>query len=166
MNSKKTIMFLVLILLFASAFCRVSSAAQRKTDYDPKMELIREEAQRAKREAYEKAKAKLEEDLSEIDLPRDTSQRISVKEVRISGNTLLTTDELLEDMPLIFNASTETIKMADSDSLYDLRILHDYIAETDNLKLEIIATDIFDTTDAIVLKPYFQQEAQYAVKKL
>ena len=129
MNSKKTIMFLVLILLFVSAFCCVSSAAQRKTDYDPKMELIREEAQRAKREAYEKAKAKLEEDISEIDLPRDTSQRISVKEVRISGNTLLTTDELLEDMPLIFNASTETIKMADSDSLYDLRVLHDIILE-------------------------------------
>jgi hemolysin activation/secretion protein len=65
---------------------------QRKTGYDPKVEQIREEAERAKREAHEKAKANLEEEISEIDLPQDTSRQIIVKEVRISGNTLLTTD--------------------------------------------------------------------------
>ncbi|MBC8471200.1 MAG: ShlB/FhaC/HecB family hemolysin secretion/activation protein [Planctomycetes bacterium] len=84
---------------------------------------------KTRREAIEKAKAKLQEEISEIDLPEDTTQRISVKEIRISGNTLLTTDELLADMPLIYNASTETLKMAESDNLYDFRALHDIILE-------------------------------------
>lgn len=129
MSSTKTIMCFVLVFLLCSIFCLETIAAQRKTEYDPKMERMCEEAARAKREAYEKAKAKLEEDISEIDLPQDTSRRISVKEIRISGNSLLTIEELLTDMPLIFNDSTETLKMAGSESLYDFRVLHDIILE-------------------------------------
>ncbi len=127
MSSTKTIMCFVLVFLLGSVFCFAVDAAQRKTDYDPKMEQMREDAQRAKRQAHEKAKAKLEEDISEIDLPEDTSQRISIKEIKISGNTLLTTDELLDDMPLIYNDSPETLKTADSANLYDFRVLHDVI---------------------------------------
>ncbi|MCP4610977.1 MAG: ShlB/FhaC/HecB family hemolysin secretion/activation protein [Planctomycetes bacterium] len=127
MSSTKTIMCFVLVFLLYSVFCFEAGASQRKTDYDPKMEQMREDAQRAEREALEKAKAKLAEDISEIDLPEDTTQRISVKEIRISGNTLLTVDELLADMPLIYNASAETLTIADSDNLYDFRILHDVI---------------------------------------
>ena len=129
MSSTKAIMSFVLVFLLGSVFCFAVDAAQRKTDYDPKMEQMREEAQRAKREAHEKEKAKLEEEISEIDLPQDTTQRISVKEVRISGNTLLTTDELLDDMPLIYNDSAESLKTAGSESLYDFRVLHDIIFE-------------------------------------
>ena len=127
MSSTKTIMCFVLIFLLGSVFCFKADASQRTTDYDPKMEQMREDAQRAKREALEKAKTKLQEEISEIDLRQDSTQRISVKAIRISGNTLLTTDELLADMPLIYNASAETLKMADSDSLYDFRVLHDII---------------------------------------
>ena len=129
MSSTKTMMCFVLVVLLGSVFCFTADASQRKTEYDPKMEQMREDAQRAKREAHEKAKAKLEEDISEIDLPQDTTKQISVKEIRISGNTLLTTDKLLAGMPLIYNASAETLKMADSDSLYDFRVLHDIILE-------------------------------------
>ncbi len=129
MSSTKAIKSFVLVFLLGSVFCFVADASQRKTDYDPKMEQMREEAQRAKREAHEKEKAKLEEEISEIDLPQDTTQRISVKEVRISGNTLLTTDELLDDMPLIYNDSAESLKTAGSESLYDFRVLHDIIFE-------------------------------------
>jgi hemolysin activation/secretion protein len=129
MNSTKTIVCFVLVFLLGSVFCFAAYSAERKTSYDPKMEQMREEAQRAKRQAYEKAKAKLEEEISEIDLPQDTTQRISVKEVRISGNTLLTTDELLDEMPLIYNDSTETLKTAGSENLYDFRVLHDIILE-------------------------------------
>ena len=129
MSSTKTIMCFVLVFLLSSVFCFVADAAQQKTDYDPKMEQIREEAERAKRQAHEKAKAMLEEEISEIDLPQDITQRISVKEVRISGNTLLTTDELLAGMPLIYNDSAESLKMAGSESLYDFRVLHDIILE-------------------------------------
>ncbi len=129
MSSTKTIICFVLVFLLGSVFCFTAVAAEQKTSYDPKMEQMREDAQRAKREAYEKAEAKLEEEISEIDLPEDTTQRISVKEIRISGNTLLTTDELLDDMPLIYNDSSEPIKTADSENLYDFRVLHDIILE-------------------------------------
>ncbi len=129
MGSTKTIMCFVLVFLLGSVFCFAADAAERKTGYDPKMEQMREDAQRAKRQAHEKAKAKLEEEISEIDLPEDTTRRISVKEIKINGNTLLTTDQLLDDMPLIYNDSPETLKMADSANLYDFRVLHDIILE-------------------------------------
>ena len=129
MSSTKTIMCFILVFLLGSVFCFTADASQRKTEYDPKMEQVREDAQRAKRQAHEKAKAKLEEDISEIDLPEDTTKLISVKEIRISGNTLLTTDKLLADMPLIYNDSLDTLQMADSSSLYDFRVLHDIILE-------------------------------------
>jgi hemolysin activation/secretion protein len=127
MSSTKTIICFVLVFLLGSVFCFDAIAAQRRTEYDPEMEQMREEALRAKREAHEKAKAKLEEDISEINLPQDTSKKIDVKEIRISGNTLLTTDELLDNMPLIFNDSTETLMMAGSENLYDFRVLHDIV---------------------------------------
>jgi hemolysin activation/secretion protein len=129
MSSTKTIMCFVLVILLGSVFCFKADASLRKNEFDPKMEQMREGARRAKREAHEKAKAKLDENISEIDLPEDTTQKISVKEIRISGNTLLTTDKLLADMPLIYNASLDTLKMADSRDLYDFRVLHDIILE-------------------------------------
>ena len=121
MSSTKTILCFVLVFLLGSVFCFEVLAAERKTEYDPEMEQMREGAKRADREAHEKAKAELEQDISEIDLPEDNTRQINVKEIRISGNTLLTTDELLADMPLIYNDSTEPLKMADSSSLYDFR---------------------------------------------
>jgi hemolysin activation/secretion protein len=123
-------MCFVLIFLLGSVFCFAEGFSGPKADDAQKIEQMREEAERAKREAYEKANAKLDEDISEIDLPRDSTQRISVKAIRISGNTLLTTDELLADMPLIYNASDETLKIAESDNLYDFRILHDIILDS------------------------------------
>jgi len=122
-------MCFVLVFLLGSVFCFTANASQRKTEYDPKMEQMREDAQRAKRLALEKAKAKLAEDISEIDLPEDTTQKITVKEISITGNKLLTTDELLADMPLIYNASLDTLKKADSRDLYDFRVLHDIILD-------------------------------------
>jgi len=89
----------------------------------------REAAQQAKREALEKAKAKLEEHIAEISLPEDTTQRFTVRELRISGNTLISTDGLLKDMPLVYNASDKPLHQAESVYLYDLRVLHDIILE-------------------------------------
>ena len=130
MSRTKTIMCFVLVFVLGSIFCLELIAAERSSsEYDPKMEQMRDEAKRAQREALEKAKTKLEQDISEIDLPEDRTRPIDVKEIRISGNTLLTTDELLADMPLIYNDSTESLKMADSSNLYDFRVLHEIIMD-------------------------------------
>jgi hemolysin activation/secretion protein len=98
-----------------------------------KIEKMQDEAYRAKREAariakqetFEKAKARLERRIAQIDLPQDTTQRFTVKQVSISGNTLISTDKLLEDIPLIYNASDRPLDQAQSDHLYDLRPLID-----------------------------------------
>jgi hemolysin activation/secretion protein len=89
----------------------------------------REAAQEAKRKALEKAKAKLEEHITDIDLPEDTTQRFTVRELVISGNTLISTDKLLKNMPLIYNASDKPLHQADSSNLYDFRVLHDVILD-------------------------------------
>jgi len=129
MSSAKTMVCFVLVFLLGSVVCFAEEGSELKTRDTEKIEQMREEAERAKREAYEKAKAKLQQDISEIDLPEDTTQRMIAKEISIRGNSLIPTAELLENMPLIYNASAEQLKRAESDYLYDFRVLHDIILE-------------------------------------
>ncbi|MHC4641110.1 MAG: ShlB/FhaC/HecB family hemolysin secretion/activation protein [Planctomycetota bacterium] len=94
---------------------------------------MKDEAERAKREArrmdLEKAKAKLEETIADISLPADTTPRFTVKQLRISGNSLISADKIFEKMPLIYNASDKSLDQAESDSLYDFRVIHEIILE-------------------------------------
>jgi len=129
MSSAKTMVCFALVFLFGSVVCFAEGRAQQRTRETEEIEQMREEAKRAKREAYEKAKAKLEEEIAEINLPEDTTTRRNVKEIRITGNSLISTEELLENMPLIYNASDKPLAQADSRDLYDLTILHDIILE-------------------------------------
>jgi hemolysin activation/secretion protein len=66
---------------------------------------------------------------AEMNLPEDTSVRLAVRELRISGNTLISTERLLEYMPEIFNASDQPIYDADNQYLYDLRIIREIAAQ-------------------------------------
>jgi len=126
-----------LLLLIGSVACFAAKAQplEEKAREAEKMEEIREEAARAKREAaqeakrkaLEKAKAKLEKHIADIDLPEDTTQRFTVRELGISGNTLISTDKLLKNMPLIYNASDKPLRQAESTDLYDFRTLRDII---------------------------------------
>jgi hemolysin activation/secretion protein len=65
----------------------------------------------------------------ELNLPEDTTTRLIVRELRISGNTLISTKELLEYMPAIYNASGLPRSQADSQYLYDLRVIQEIVAE-------------------------------------
>ncbi len=67
--------------------------------------------------------------IEQLSLPEDTSPRLIVRELLISGNTLISTEELLEGMPLIYNASDEPLLKAESQYLYDLRVIHDIISQ-------------------------------------
>ncbi|HEW79366.1 MAG TPA: ShlB/FhaC/HecB family hemolysin secretion/activation protein [Phycisphaerales bacterium] len=89
----------------------------------------REAAAKAKRDAIEEAKAKLKEQIAQLNLPEDTTPRLTVKQIRISGNTLISTDVLLENMPLIYNVSGKPLDQAESNYLYDFRTLHDIILQ-------------------------------------
>lgn len=132
----RTVCFLFL-LGWVACFAAKAQPLEEKAREAEKMEEIREEAARAKREAaqeakrkaLEKAKVKLEKHIADIDLPEDTTQRFTVRELGISGNTLISTDKLLKNMPLIYNASDKPLRQADSSYLYDLRVLHDVILD-------------------------------------
>ncbi len=129
MSSVKTMVCFVLVFLVVSVACFAEEGSELKTRDAEKIEQMREDAERAKREAYEKANAQLQKELSEIDLPEDTTQRMIAREISIRGNSLIPTAELLGNMPLIYNASAERLQQAESNYLYDFRVLHDIILE-------------------------------------
>jgi hemolysin activation/secretion protein len=61
-------------------------------------------------------------------LLEDTTTRLVVRELRISGNTLISTGELLEYMPAVYNASGQPQSQADSQFLYDLRPIQEIVS--------------------------------------
>jgi hemolysin activation/secretion protein len=65
----------------------------------------------------------------EPNLPEDTTIRLKVLHLRISGNTLIPTENILERMPLIYNASDKPLLKAESMYLYDLRAVHGLFLE-------------------------------------
>jgi hemolysin activation/secretion protein len=66
-------------------------------------------------------------DIEQLNLPEDTTPRLAVRQISITGNTLIPTDRLLKDVPLIFNNSDKPLHEAESNNLYDFRILRDII---------------------------------------
>jgi hemolysin activation/secretion protein len=123
--SAKMICFCFAFLGLGVAACVASDEAMAektvpvKTDNQPELEK--------KAEAAEKIEAEPQSDSEHLNLPEDTSLRLAVKELRISGNTLISTDELLNNMPVIYSASAKPVEKAEPGDLYDLRILHDII---------------------------------------
>lgn len=66
--------------------------------------------------------------IEQLTLPEDTSPRLMARELLISGNMRISTEKLLEDMPLVYNASDQPLLKAESQYLYDLRVIHDIIS--------------------------------------
>ncbi|MHC4593599.1 MAG: ShlB/FhaC/HecB family protein [Planctomycetota bacterium] len=100
----------------------VNVAEQRKqieADYQEKVARINLRLRLRKQEAQ----------LAELKLPQDTTPLMTVRELRINGNSLVSTAELLKDMPLVYNASDKPLREADSEYLYDFRVLHDVIQQ-------------------------------------
>ncbi len=92
---------------------------QIEADYKEKVAKINLRLIRQKQEAQ----------LAELKLPEDTTPRMTVRELRVSGNSLVSTAELLKNMPLVYNASDKPLLEADSEYLYDFRVLHDVIQQ-------------------------------------
>jgi hemolysin activation/secretion protein len=63
-------------------------------------------------------------------LPEDDTQRLTVSRLEITGNTLLSTETLLKNMPLVYNASEKPLSQADTDYLYDFSALYDVVIQT------------------------------------
>jgi|GEM_PF-4138099 len=50
------------------------------------------------------------EEVAELNFPEDTSSVMIAKELRITGNTLVTTEELLAKIPFAYNASEVSLQ--------------------------------------------------------
>ncbi|MHC4324491.1 MAG: ShlB/FhaC/HecB family hemolysin secretion/activation protein [Planctomycetota bacterium] len=62
----------------------------------------------------------------QITFPEDTSRRFSVKELKISGNTLISTEALLEKLPEAYIVSAKLLDDIDKE-IYDFRVVIDLI---------------------------------------
>jgi hemolysin activation/secretion protein len=82
-------------------------------------------------------------------LPEDTSARLSVRQLSISGNTLISTKELLEKIPAIYNSSTEPISKAQSRYLYDFDSIRRVVSDP-NQPQEVSARTIQGFTQYIL----------------
>ncbi len=88
----------------------------------------REEIKMAKRTVAEKRKAKQLAEIEELTLPIDDSPRLKVKEIRINGNNLVSTEDLINNMPLVYNSSSMPLQKAESEALYDLRTIDEILS--------------------------------------
>ena len=113
--SRRTTLLTVTLFLFLVTPCLAQTSIQQER----KAELER---------VLEKLRKKAEDKTSLVGLtfPEDTSQRFLVKELRISGNDLISTAELLEDLPFAYKIS-EQIDDTAVEQVYDFRVLHDVI---------------------------------------
>jgi hemolysin activation/secretion protein len=145
--------FLVVVLLFtvvcfaddgkdvyvasaAAETSEVGTGVQQPTKEETQMEELKAKAEEEKRleaekKKMEKAEAKKARQLAMIEkltLPEDTTAKMDVKEIQISGNNLVTTGELIQNIPVIFNASSLPLLKAESKDLYDLRVIQEILS--------------------------------------
>ena len=123
-----------LVLIFLLGFMVCIAIGKSKAELE--VERLGEKAKAAEKlgekgETSEKAeiktKSKQELEIEQLNLPEDTSPSLAVKQIRISGNILVSTDILLKDIPLVYNSSDKPLHQAESSDLYDFRILRDII---------------------------------------
>jgi hemolysin activation/secretion protein len=134
MNRKTRLVRTMYCIIVCVGFCyaayTMAADSIEPTTAQPQPKLEAKAAQDQERqEAIVKSNAKLEEVIAQLDLPQDTSPRLTVKEIRIIGNTLISTDELLANVPPVYNASDQPLLQAESKNLFDLRALQDVIIQ-------------------------------------
>lgn len=65
--------------------------------------------------------------LSQVKLPEDNSAKLTLREIRFTGNTLISTAQILGDMPIVFNSSTKPLAKAENEQLYDFTPVYETI---------------------------------------
>ncbi|MHC4288530.1 MAG: hypothetical protein ACYSSK_00470 [Planctomycetota bacterium] len=80
-------------------------------------------------------------------LPEDTTPRYSLSQIIFSGNTLFSDEQLLSNVPDLFNASR--VAVVEPDNLYDLRPVKAIVAEPNAIQ-EVSARTIQGFTQYIL----------------
>jgi hemolysin activation/secretion protein len=114
--------------LFVGLFICVARSAQDSSNM-PSSEPQVNDTRTMEDEATREMLVEKESKAPEPNLPEDTSARISVKKLSITGNTLIPTENIFKRMPEIYNSSDKPLLEAPSRYLYDFRPLHAIISE-------------------------------------
>lgn len=163
MNNVTRMMSCLLLCIF---FCVAAENAKAQTATKPskteaqlKLEEKEREAEKikekeeaaaeARREVIARDKADADEVISQLAMPKDTSLLLRVRMLRISGNTMISTKELLEAIPFVYNASDKPLKEAESAYLYDFRTIRDIIEEPGEVR-EVSTRTIQGLTQCIL----------------
>jgi len=121
-------------IVFVCWFCVAAGNARAEAVAEPKPTKtearlkLEEKAKEEKKKERKRAVSEISrEEIAKLTFPEDTSLLMTAKELRISGNTLITTEELLSNIPLVYNTSDKPLLKAESTNLYDFRTLRDII---------------------------------------
>lgn len=106
----------------------VKETLTQSTEEAEKLEEKREAAQLEDQEDFIPEADDLPEGVS---LPEDTTVLLSVSKIEITGNKLLTTDELLKNLPSVYNSSSEKIEKTDPVFLYDFKTIKNVLEMPD-----------------------------------
>jgi hemolysin activation/secretion protein len=121
-------------LLCCIVFCiAVTSVAGGAVDTEEPIKteeqiMLEEKAKEEKEEKLRKPRVEISpEEIAKLTLPMDTTPLMTAKELHITGNTLITTEQLLSNIPLIYTTSDMPLLKSASTDLYDFRALRDII---------------------------------------
>ncbi len=123
MNATVKVVCVVLSLVYAGSFSAVTDAVQQQ-----------ENVQTGSGQITPGSKAKLEHrrqkmPLEELNLLEDTTRRLSVSELNITGNSLISTAALLGNMPVVYNSSDKPLRRAEQEYLYDFSSLYEVVLD-------------------------------------
>ncbi len=107
------------------------------TAREPEQQFEEQRKAETERQQAEMAKAENQAVMvkpANINLPEDTTPILKVKEIRFSGNTLISTSQLVAGMPVFFNASGKPLADADSNSLYDFSVVREVLLAPDQTR--------------------------------
>ena len=113
--SRRTTILTVTLFLFLVIPCIAQASVQqeRKAELEQVLEKLRK-------------KAEDKTTLAGLTFPEDATQRFVIKELRISGNDLISTAKLVENLPLAYTLSVQKDDTI-VEQVYDFRVLHDII---------------------------------------
>ena len=114
---------IVVFVCLGPVFCVMAGVPGKRVSLETEAQLEMDK----KIKSAQRHRDRLDTMAEKLPLPADSTDRFVVRELRINGNTLLSDDELLKDLPAVFDSSDPS-KPAESGDLYDLRAIHDIIA--------------------------------------
>lgn len=121
MNMKNKALFVVCLICLMSGLviCFAAVAPPPAVQTQPEVTPLEEKPAEAQVETKPA--------VPQIPLPPDTTPRLSVKEVRVIGNTLIPAQKLFRNIPEVYNTSDKPLKEAPPAAVFDLSVLRDVI---------------------------------------